>query len=211
MKKALTLFILLTSMSFASPRLISNQLEMIVDSINLSSVNQSLLFDAIDHIQPNFLINWNIGDRMEYKLSGGGGLLTGTMVKAVTKFEDVGGVKDLGLWLKQEVSMMGRKEVIEALLNRNTGEILKLLHNGQEQQIPDDKPEIISQEYTSVTVPAGTFKALYIVAKTKDVSKLEVWMNPTDTVMEGTLKQIVPTSFLTLTFELTQFSAGHGE
>jgi hypothetical protein len=101
---------------------------------------------------------------------------------------------------------MSQNEVIEIQLNKADGRILKMLRNGQEQAIPNEKIEVISQDFTDVTVPAGTFKAIHIVAKTEKVSKIEVWSNPRDTVMDGTLKQIVATGFMDLTTSLTRFN-----
>jgi len=139
---------------------------------------------------------------MDYQVLAGGFGKIGTMIKSVTKDEGN------ALWMRQEMHLMSQNEIIDALIDRANGKILKLIRNGQETQIPDDQIEIISQEFTQVTVPAGTFDALHVIAKTKQISKLEIWANPPQTVMDGSLKQIMPTGFMTLTMELTAFQRG---
>ena len=44
-----------------------------------------------------------------------------------------------------------------------------------------------------------------MIAKTKQVERLESWINPSETATDGVLKQVMPTGFVTLTFELTSF------
>jgi hypothetical protein len=95
--------------------------------------------------------------------------------------------------------------VVEALIDRATAKTLKMIHNGQEEAVPNDKIEIISQDATEVTVPAGTFKAIHVVAKTEKVSKIEVWANPKATVMDGAIKQIVNQGFIDVEMDLTSF------
>jgi hypothetical protein len=144
------------------------------------------------------LINWKVGDTMTYAVSLGG-MSLGNSTKSVTKDEGT------AIWLKQEVKMMTQNEVIETLINKADGKVLKMLRNGQEQAIPNDPLEIISQDSATITVKAGTFQTIHIVAKTKQISKLEVWVNPRDTAIDGTVKQLVASQFGQIGMELTSF------
>lgn len=145
------------------------------------------------------VINWKVGDSAEYKVSMSGFAL-GSMTKSVTKDEGS------ALWLKQDANMMNQKDVSEMLLSKADGKILKFIHNGKEEAIPDEKMEIISQDYVDVTVPAGTFKALHVVAKTAQADGLEFWANPRDTVMDGMLKAVVPQMGMKISMELMKFN-----
>ncbi len=153
-------------------------------------------------VSPLDLIHWKVGDTMEYGISLGGNGNLGTMSKSV--FKDEGAA----LWIRQQMKLMTQNENIEILINKADGKVLKLIRNGQEQQIPDDKIEIISQDYTQVTVPAGTFDVLHIVAKTKQVSKIELWANPQAVVMDGVVKQSMATGFGEIVMNLTRFKQG---
>lgn len=154
-------------------------------------------------VAPLDLINWKVGDKMDYNVSAGAFGKLGTMTKTVTKDEGT------SLWFRQQMALMTQNEVIDIQINKADGKILKMIRNGQEQQIPDEQIEIISQDYTEIKVPAGNFKALHIVAKTKSISKLEAWINPRDTVMDGTLKQDMATQMgINLVMELTSFAHG---
>ena len=59
-----------------------------------------------------------------------------------------------------------------------------------------------------MTVPAGTFKAIHIVAKNKQVDHIELWANPRDTVMDGAIKQTMTTQGIDIVMELTSFKHG---
>jgi hypothetical protein len=151
-------------------------------------------------VAPLDLINWKVGDNAQYDVSIASFGKMGTMTKAVTKDEGT------AIWITQNVDLMIQKQKIEMLINKADGQVLKTLVDGKEQQMPDDKIEIISQDYTDVTVPAGTFKAIHIVAKSKQAPKIEVWANPRDTVMDGTLKQAIQSQGMDIVMALTKFS-----
>lgn len=149
--------------------------------------------DALD------LINWKVGDTMTYQVSMGFFGKIGSMVKSVTKDEGT------SIWLTQNIALQSQKELVEVLFNKADGKILKMIRNGSEMQIPDDKIEVISQDYAEVTVPAGTFQSIHIVAKSKQVSKIEMWANPTQTAIDGAVKQIMATQFGDMVLELASF------
>lgn len=166
-----------------------------------SVVTQAVIDQTVAmNVSPLNLINWNVGDQMDYRIKGG--FINGTIHKEVTSDEGE------ALWFTQIIEMMGRKEVVDTLINKADGQILKIIRNGQPQEIPNEEIEIIEQNYAEVTVPAGTFESIHVVANTRDIKNLEVWMNPQATVMDGSLKQVLPTSMMTLTIELTSFAAG---
>ncbi len=152
---------------------------------------------------PADLINWTVGDTAEYEVSAGAFGKVGKMVKSVTKDEGQ------ALWVKQDMDMQIQKELIEILIRKSDGKILKMLRNGQEQAVPDQSIEIISQDYTEITVPAGKFKVLHIIAKSKEISKIELWANPKDTVMDGAIKQSISTGFVDISMELSSFKHGN--
>ena len=164
-----------------------------------TTLNDQILISSLATVSPADLIDWKVGDRMDYKISAQGMPSVGTLVKEVTSDEGE------AIWFRQTISLIGRTEVIDILIRKSDAKVLKVVRNGREEQIPDDKPEIISSEYADVTVPAGKFRCLYVIAKTKQVERLESWINPSDTATDGVLKQVMPTGFVTLTFELTSF------
>lgn len=153
----------------------------------------------LSSIAPLDLINWKVGDQAQYDVKAGSFGKLGTMTKAVTKDEGT------AIWVTQNMDLLIQKQKVEVLMNKADGKILKMIVNGKEQTVPNDEIEIISQDYTDVTVPAGTFKAIHVVAKTKKIDHIEVWANPRDTVMEGTLKQTMNTQGTDIGMELTSF------
>ena len=153
-------------------------------------------------VSPADLINWKVGDSMDYSITLGMFGNLGTSNKSVTKDEGA------AIWVRQTMAMKTQNETVDILINKADGKILKLIRNGKEEAIPDEQLEIISQDYTEITVPAGKFSVLHVVAKTKNVSKIEIWANPPQTVMDGVVKQIITTQFGDLTMELTKFQHG---
>jgi len=144
------------------------------------------------------LIDWKIGDTLQYDVSLKSFKL-GSSTKTVTKEEGE------GVWLRQEVKAMSQNEVIEVLINRNDGSVMRMIRNGQEQSLPENDLEIISQEATEITVKAGKFKVIHITAKTKEIPKLEIWANPRDTAIDGTVKQMAQVQFGDVVLELVKF------
>lgn len=159
----------------------------------LSAISQQSLLN---------MINWKVGDRMDYSVSIGAFGKLGSMFKTVSKDEGN------ALWIHQEIDLKIQKQVVDMLISKADGKILKLIQNGKETEIPNDKLEVISQDYGKVTVPAGTFDAIHIIAKTQQVSKIELWANPAETAMDGALKQIMATQMGDITMELLKVARG---
>ena len=171
------------------------------DSISLPAALSQAQLNAITlgNVSAQDVINWKVGDNANYQVSAGSFGKLGTMSQAVTKDEGA------ALWVKTDTKLAIQNDTAEMLLNKADGKILKYIHNGKEEALPDDKIEIISQDYADVTVPAGTFKAIHITAKTEKVSKIEIWANPRDTVMSGMIKQTMKTQGIDIAVELTDF------
>lgn len=151
-------------------------------------------------VHPLNVIDWKVGDLADYDVSGGAFGKIGKMHKEVTKDEGT------AIWVSQNIDLGFQKDSSEMLINKADGKVLKVIRNGKEEKLPDDKIEIISQDVEDIEVPAGKFQTIHIVAKTKQVSRIEVWVNPRDTVMEGTVKQFMDTGMLQITMELVSFT-----
>ena len=144
-------------------------------------------------------LNWKVGDENNYKMNMG--FIPGTMKMSVREM----GVD--GAWLIQEVSIIGQKQVIEVLIDLNTGAIKKMIANGKEQAIPKSDLEIIDQKEDNITVPAGTFDVIYIKVKDKANadSISEQWVNPRDVPISGMVKSTADSQLGKVTLELTSF------
>lgn len=143
-------------------------------------------------------LNWQVGDTNNYKLNMAG-FINGTMKMYVRE------ISADGIWMNQDVDLMGQKQVVEILIDPNTGEIKKMIVNGKEEQIPDSNPEIVDQKEATVTVPAGTFKAIYLKLK-EDNKFSEAWLNPRDLPLSGMIKSIADSQLGKVTIELTSFT-----
>ena len=162
-----------------------------------SAIHQLVLQDfaatAID------LIKWKVGDSTTYDIELGQFGELGTMLKAAFKEEGK------AIWVRNSADLGAQKDVTEILVNRADGKILKMIRNGKEEEVPNDEIEIISQEYTEITVPAGTFECLHVVAKSKQTEKMEIWANPQAVSLDGTLQMSIETQFGEMILKLTQY------
>jgi hypothetical protein len=149
---------------------------------------------------PYNVIDWKKGDSANFDVTLGS-FLKGTLVKTVTKIDDDANA----IWVNTKMDLSIQKDESDMLISRADGKVLKFIHNGKEEAAPSGDIEVVSQDYTEIDVPAGHFKAIHIVANTKDVKGIEVWANPRDTVMEGTLKQTVPSQFGNIEIVLARF------
>jgi hypothetical protein len=195
MKKLMTVFALAL---VAAP--MANAAVLRADAVHAMQV--TMLKYAMSKVSVQDLINWKVGDTASYNISVSSFGNLGTSVKSVTS--DTG----TALWIDQTMALSGQNQTVDILMNKADGKILEVKQNGQDVQIPDDKVTVISQDYTSITVPAGTFKCLHIVGSSTQASHLEVWMNPTDTVMDGSIQESMEMAQLgnmTMTLSLTSF------
>lgn len=143
---------------------------------------------------------WNVGDAANYKISIGG-FINGTMNSFVR--EEV----TEGFWIQQDMDLgfMGKQKV-EMLID-HAGQPLQILVNGEKQELPSqDDTEIIEMEESEVTVPAGTFEAIYVkMLNKKDNSESEAWINPQEIPVMGLLKQVATSQFGPVNVELTDY------
>ena len=143
----------------------------------------------------------NVGDSTDYQLSGGG-LFNGKAHIFVRE-----STAD-GIWVEQDIDLgaMGKQKV-EALYDKNTGKVLKIIANGQEQAIPDpSKMKVVETRQESVTVPKGTFACMYLkIHDTDKNTDTDVWINK-DIPVGGMVKTTQPTQLgISITLELTDF------
>jgi hypothetical protein len=149
-------------------------------------------------------LQWHVNDKATYKLDGG--FIQGTIASFVR--EDGGTF----FWLQQDADLgfMG-KQKIEVQMNKADGKVLKILANGQEQQIPDASDQELGQmKEDHIKVPAGEFDCIYVQIKSKkDGSITEAWINPKLIPITGALKQIAPSQFGKISQELVSFEFAH--
>jgi hypothetical protein len=144
---------------------------------------------------------WKVGDENNYKLNMGG-FLNGSMKMFVREIN----VEAAEAWLQQDVDLMFQKQKIEALIDTNTGKTKKILVDGKEQATPEPNFEIVEQKEAQVTVPAGTFKTMYI--KIKDLNNNQIteqWINPREIPINGMAKSLADSQLGKVTIELTSF------
>ena len=159
---------------------------------------QSIVQASLKGIQGRALINWTVGDTASYSMNMG--FIKGSMVMTATS------VTADEAWMAQDVDMgfLG-KQKIEVLLDANTGEIKKVIANGQEQQIPEQDMELIEIITDTVKVPAGTFECQYVRLKdNKSGGEVKMWANQ-EVALSGMVKSIQPGQFGEVTLELTSF------
>jgi hypothetical protein len=141
----------------------------------------------------------HVGDSTDYKLSGG--ILNGTAHVFVRE------TTNDGIWVQQDIDlgMMG-KEKIEALYDKNTGKVLKILANGQEQAIPDPaNMKVIETRQEHVTVPKGDFACMYLkIHDNSQNNDTETWVTK-EVPVGGMVKTIAPSQIGAITLELTDF------
>jgi len=144
----------------------------------------------------------NVGDSTDYNLTGG--IMQGTAHVFVRE-----STAD-GIWVEQDVNInlfgQQQQEKIEALYDKNTGKVLKLLANGQEQQIPDpSKMKVVETRQEDVTVPKGTFHCMFLKIHDEDKNTdTQTWITK-DVPVGGMVKTISPSQIGDITLELTDF------
>ncbi len=141
---------------------------------------------------------WVVGETANYNIKMA--VFNGTMVMEVK--EDTGDA----FWVHQQMDIIGQKNLVEMLFDKETGEVREIIVNGKKEDLPEEgaEPEIVDQREEAVTVPAGTFDSIY-VKLLNDGQESEMWVNPIDVPIFGLLKQLSPSQFGQVTLELTSF------
>lgn len=162
------------------------------------SLSEVLIKAQFENLKVSRAIDWKPGDTASYNLDMG--FIQGTMVTAVRSNDGN------EIWLTQDMDLgFAGKQQTETLMDANTGEIKKILMNGQEQQIPEQNLEVIEIVDATITVPAGTFDCMHARLTDKSTNdEINIWANAT-VPMSGMVKQIVPSQLGEVTVELTSF------
>lgn len=147
-------------------------------------------------------LGWKIGEKADYSLDLGG-FLKGTMNMFVREETSE------GIWLQQDIDIQVQQSKVETLFDKETGQVKKVLVDGQEQKLEQGKPgdqEIVESRPDTVQVPAGNFECSYVKIHNKsDNSDAELWLNPEIVPIVGLIKQISQSQFGPVTLELTAF------
>jgi hypothetical protein len=146
-------------------------------------------------------LNWTVGDNCHYDMVMGS-FMKGTMEIVVREKNDE------GYWLDQNLDLgfMG-KQKISLLIDPNTGAVKKVIVNGKEEQPPEQGDvEVIEVKEAKITVPAGTFDAVYFRAKDKKQNQeIQQWANPKLIPIMGLIKSVSPSQMGEIVNELTSF------
>lgn len=162
------------------------------------TLSEIVLQGQLQAIKGARAIDWKPGDTANYNVDMG--FLKGTMVMSVRSNDGD------EIWLDQDMDLgFAGKQKVETLMDADTGEVKKIIANGQEQQIPEQNLEVVQIVDEEITVPAGTFKCMHATLtdlKTND--ELNIWAT-SDVPMSGMVKQVTPSQFGVVTVELTSF------
>jgi len=165
------------------------------------------VFDVVRNVQQAAImdqahtqgLDWKVGDQNDYTLDMG--FIKGSMTMKMRE------ITNDGFWMDQDMDLgFAGKQQAQILLDPNTGEIKKMLVNGQEQQVPKQNVEIVEVVEDHITVPAGTFDCIHARIKDKDNNQeTNAWINPQLIPLSGMLKTIQPSQFGQVTVELKSY------
>lgn len=146
-------------------------------------------------------INWTVGDVCHYNLNMASFISGKLDVVVREKNAD-------GYWLDQNVDLgfLG-KQTMSILIDPNTGAVKKVLVDGKEQQLPETGDmEVVEVKESQVTVPAGTFDAVYFKVHDKKENKdTEQWVNPKLIPISGMIKSLGQSQMGEVVTELVSF------
>lgn len=168
--------------------------ELKIKIFDVQAFNQELMQEARPSALP-----FKVGETADYKLSLGG-FLEGTMNMLVR--EETAD----GIWLEQNIDLMIQKQKVETLFDKETGQVKKVLVDGQEQKLEQgEAPEIVESKPDTITVPKGTFECSYVKLKDKEGTETELWVNPELVPIMGLIKMASQSQIGPVTIELTDF------
>jgi hypothetical protein len=144
--------------------------------------------------------NFKVGDQASYTLNMAS-FIKGGMVMTVKAVAD----EEVVISQDMDLGFLG-KQACEETINPHTGEVKKMVCNGQEQNQEAGDFEVIDTKEDTVKVPAGTFTCLYIKAKNKaDNTEAEQWVNPKEVPVFGLVKMKTQSQMGPVQVELKSF------
>jgi hypothetical protein len=145
-------------------------------------------------------LNFKVGDQTSYNLTMAS-FIKGSMVMTVKSVTD----SEVVITQDMDLGFLG-KQNCEETIDPNTGELKKMVCNGQEQNKPEADYEVIDTKEDTIKVPAGTFTCLYIKVKNKaDNTDAEQWVNPKLIPVMGLAKMTTTSQMGPVVVELKSF------
>ncbi len=172
-------------------------LSVVAISEQASAVQPLIQISEMVSASPNQ--DWKPGDTANYNLKVGT-FLNGTMKMMVKAYDEN------GLLLLQEMDLKVMQQSCEILLDPGTGEIKKMVCNGQSQDPGEQDVEILDMQTLTVTVPAGTFDCTWVKARENNSGNIsEQWVNPNQIPVLGMIKMVTDSQMGKVVAELTSF------
>jgi hypothetical protein len=159
------------------------------------SISRSL----VNHSPAANLLPWTVGESADYNMDAG--FIQGTVHMFVRE------QNDQGFWIQQDMDLgMLGKQKVEVLYDKNNGQVLQMLVNGEAQTPPDpSNTEIVETKNDHITVPKGEFDCMYVkLHDKKENTDSQAWITQVVPI-SGMLKSIAPSQFGDVTIELTDF------
>jgi hypothetical protein len=153
-------------------------------------------------------IDWKVGDTLNFELIIKPLPIVASAVLQVTQIDKV------GITLVETISYKSLKQVIETVLDPNTGKIVSTKINGKPAKLPSaggGGSKVINEEEAHIKVKAGEFDCIHVVMETgsgDETSQSEMWINPAAIPINGLLKSVAVSGIATVQMELASFVHG---
>ena len=168
---------------------------------DLGFVAQTTMFN----IEKSNNLDWKVGDTLNFDLIIKPLPLVASAVLAVTQIDKV------GTTLVETISYKKLKEVIETVIDTNTGKIVSTKINGKPAKVPaggGGETKIINEEEGHIKVKAGEFDCIHVVTEGAEGNQSEMWINPAEIPINGLIKSSSVAGIATIQMELTSFVHG---
>jgi hypothetical protein len=146
-------------------------------------------------------LKWKVGDEANYKIAIGG-FINGTAHEFDR--EDNG----TQIWVQEDMDLGAvGKQKLELQFEKATGQILKILANGQEQKLPSASDyTVVESKQDHITTAAGAFDCIYVKVQSNSDKKIqEEWINPQAIPVGGMLKAVSDSQFGAVNQDITSF------
>lgn len=170
-------------------------------SDTLELLRDELAVSVAEDIRLDSVIDWKVGEYQEFDVHSSFGNVGSMRKEAIAE-------EGNAVWVKAEITGM-LYQMVEALYDRTTGQIIEYRENGQPAPIPEEKLEVIREDKAVVTVPAGTFETVHIIARitTRDGKerRMEMWKNDERVSLDGTVQQIKDAGMIVVKMKLKRY------
>jgi len=150
-------------------------------------------------------LSWKIGDGLNFAL-----MVKGVAIGSVSMKYEAENQKEM--LMTQVFNLVNKSVSLLIGYDKESGRVSSFKIMGVPLPLPGSDAggvKVVKQEESHINVPAGEYDAVYFLIETDKGQQTEIWMNPSEIPLTGTLKTNSKVRNIDVSMELVSFAHGN--